>query len=78
MPVRKFRSIQDMPDDDWLLPGSPELFAAIRSVWDFSARTCPYAPPRGVYRHRGVEEARALRASWEREAFERARARRHR
>lgn len=70
MPVRKYRSIYEMPDDDWLPVGSPELFDAIRSVWGFSARTCPWAPPPGVYKHRSIREARALREQWERQAFE--------
>ena len=65
MPVRKFRSVEAMDEPRWHPPGSPELLAAIRRVWDFAARTNPRTFPPGVYRHRSIEEAFAQRLRWE-------------
>jgi hypothetical protein len=70
MPVRKFRDVSEMEDTLWRKPGDPELFRAIASVWDFAARTCPRHFPPGVYRHRSIEEAEALRESWEEADFQ--------
>jgi hypothetical protein len=65
MPVRKFRSVQEMEDSLWRPPGEPALWRAIESVWDFAARTCPRKFPPGVYKHRDIEEAQRLREQWE-------------
>jgi hypothetical protein len=70
MPVRKFRDVSEMEDTLWREPGDPELFRAIASVWDFAARTCPRRFPPGVYRHRSIEEAKALREKWEEADFQ--------
>ena len=35
MPVRKFRSVEEMPGNVRYEPGSPELFRAIRALWEF-------------------------------------------
>jgi len=69
MPVRKFRDVSEMEDTPWREPGDPELFRAIAGVWDFAARTCPRNFPPGVYRHRSIEEAKALREKWEEADF---------
>lgn len=65
MPVRKFRSLQEMEDSLWRPVGSPELLRAITAVWEFAERTCPLSFPPGVFRHRSVEEAGAQRPAWE-------------
>lgn len=70
MPIRKFRGPEGMEDSLWYEPGSPELARAIRRVWDFARRTCPRKFPPGVYRHRTIEEAQALREQWEAANFE--------
>ncbi len=70
MPVRKFRSLQEMEDSLWREPGEPELLKAIRSVWSFAARTCPRRFPPGVYKHRSLEEAQRQREIWEEESFQ--------
>ena len=70
MPVRKFRDVSEMEDTLWREPGDPELFRAIAGVWDFAARTCPRRFPPGVYRHRSIEEAKALREKWEEADFQ--------
>jgi hypothetical protein len=69
MPVHKFRDVAEIKDR-WYAPGSKELAAAIRRVWDFARRTCPQRFPRGVFKHRTVEAASALRDEWERASFE--------
>ncbi len=63
MPVRKFRDVSEMEGNTWLEPGSPELFRMIRAVWDFAERTAPVRFPRGVFKHRTIEEKQALRES---------------
>lgn len=68
MPVRKFRTLQDMEDSLWREPG-PELWRAIDAVWSFAAETCPRRFPPGVYRHRTLEEAQRQRDLWEEENF---------
>lgn len=69
MPVRKFRDVSEMEDTLWRKPGDPELFRAIAAVWDFAARTVPRHFPPGVYRHRSIEDAEALREKWEEADF---------
>ena len=70
MPVKKFRSLQDMEDSLWHEPGDPALWQAIRNVWGFARRTCPQRFPPGVYRHRSIEEAQLQREVWEHESFQ--------
>ena len=69
MPVRKFRSLQDAEDSLWRAPGDPGLWRAMRSVWDFAARTCPRRFPPGVHKHETIEDAQALRERWEEQDF---------
>ncbi len=68
MSVRKFRDVSEM-EDTWRKPGDPELFRAIAGTWDFAARAFPRHFPPGVYRHRTIEEAKALRDKWEEADF---------
>jgi len=70
MPLRKFRSLEEMEDSLWREPGDPALWAAIRRVWDFAARTCPRRFPPGVHKHRSIDEAQALRDRWEERDFQ--------
>jgi hypothetical protein len=75
MPLRKFRSIEEMEPGPWLPPGSSELARAIRGVWGFGTRTLrPQFPP-GLHLHRSFEEAREVGEAWERERFRARRAR---
>ncbi|HEX7153949.1 MAG TPA: hypothetical protein VF618_20840 [Thermoanaerobaculia bacterium] len=80
MPVRKFRSIEEMNRDvRWAETGDPSIPRRIAQLWDFSERllgdvgTCI---PRGVRKYRSVEEAQADRDRWEQERVDRLRARR--
>ena len=65
MGVRKFRDVSEMEDALWREPGDPDLPSAIASVWDFAARTVPRRFPPGVYLHRSIEDAKALKERWE-------------
>jgi hypothetical protein len=68
MGVKKFRDISEMKDY-WFTRGSPELFAAWRHTWGLSDRICRLTFPPGVYKHRTIEDAQTLRATWERANF---------
>jgi hypothetical protein len=70
MPVRKFRSLQEMEDSLWHEPGTPELWRAIASVQRFAERTCPRHFPPGLYKHRNIEEAQHQRELWDEANFQ--------
>jgi hypothetical protein len=76
MPVEKFRDVSEMEGNTWYEPGDPRLFDAIRAVWDLAARITQPSFPAGVYKHRSIEEANALREEWDRANFEAFRERR--
>lgn len=69
MPVRKFRSVEEMEGPHWYEPGDPALFRALRRVWSLHARTVQPRFPPGVYRHRSVEEMNALQERWDEANF---------
>ncbi|HEV3457178.1 MAG TPA: hypothetical protein VHG32_11515 [Thermoanaerobaculia bacterium] len=69
MPVRKFRSLEEMEDARWHEPGDPALWQAIDRVWRFAAETCPMRFPPGVYHHRSIEEAKQQRELWDEANF---------
>jgi len=56
MPVRRFRSVQEMNQPVWRKPGDPELYRAIKQIWDFGMRTQKKRFRPGVRRFRSVEE----------------------
>ncbi|OGA51952.1 MAG: hypothetical protein A3G25_14880 [Betaproteobacteria bacterium RIFCSPLOWO2_12_FULL_63_13] len=64
MPVRKYRSIYEMPDETWREPGDPLLYRAIREVWDFGRRTSGRRYRPGVYRFRSIEEMDVAQSDW--------------
>ena len=65
MPVRKFRSIEEMGDNAWLDPDDPRLAAVIRAVWDRSRRLTPPRPRPGVRKYRSVDAMKAADRAWE-------------
>jgi hypothetical protein len=75
MPVRKFRSVEEMERPHWREPGDPSLYRTMARLWAFGQRTAAYRFPPGVYRHRSVEELNAQTAVW---SAERVRAPLHR
>ena len=58
MPIRKFRSIEEMKRDHpiWRRPGDPMLYRAIAFVWEVARRTNPRRFPPGVHKYPSVED----------------------
>lgn len=78
MPVRKFRSVEEMSDelgDEPWLPVGPDLWRALGNLEALAARTTNHHFPPGVYRHRSIEEAQAQRERWQAENVRRYQAR---
>jgi hypothetical protein len=76
MPVRRFRSAEEMNQPRWREPGDPALVRAIASVWGFGQRTVARHFPPGIYRHRSIESLNEQTDAWaasDFEAFRRAR-----
>lgn len=63
MPVRKFRSVEEMNQPVWRAAGDPELYRAIQAVWDFGKRTSGRRFKPGVRRFRSIVEMSAARES---------------
>jgi hypothetical protein len=59
MPVRKFRTVEQMNQPVWRSPGDPELYRTIAGLWEMGRRlqTRPFVP--GVRRFRSVDELEA-------------------
>jgi hypothetical protein len=74
MPVKKFRDVSEIGESSYE-PGSRQLYEVIRHVWGLSDLICPQQFPEGVFRHRSIEDAEALRETWEEANFQRHRAR---
>jgi hypothetical protein len=56
MPVRKFRSVEEMNQPIWRQSGDPALFQAIAAVWAFGRSTRSHNASPGVRRFRSVSE----------------------
>lgn len=56
MPIRKFRTVEDMSAEVWRRPGDPELYRVMASLWSFGARTQRSRIPAGVRRYRSIHE----------------------
>ncbi|MHB8798606.1 MAG: hypothetical protein ACYDBY_09120 [Thermoanaerobaculia bacterium] len=76
MPVRKFRSIQEMKANRGYDRDDPHLPRIIEGIWDFGRRTAGLRFPPGAHRYRTVEEMNARTAEWADENFRAFRARR--
>lgn len=64
MPVRKFRSVEEMDGYRWYEAGDPALYRAIRRVWELGYRTIQPRFPPGVFKHRSIESMNALQETW--------------
>lgn len=62
MPVRRFRSVEEMNQPVWRSPGDPELREAIRRVWEFGLRTRVTRLEPGVRKFRSLDEMHATSA----------------
>jgi hypothetical protein len=67
MPVRKFRSIEDMPGETWHAPGDPRLYRTLAQLWATSRQLCPRQFPAGVFKHRSIDDMNRQRDEWDRE-----------
>jgi hypothetical protein len=67
MPVRKFRSVEQMPPP--AVFGEPLDPANLRLACELSSTALRFAPrrfPSGVHRYRSIADASARREAWER------------
>jgi hypothetical protein len=67
MPVRKFRSVAEMPPAALREPRDPANIVLACQLSDLAARLRPRRFPPGVHRYRSVEAASLARERWERE-----------
>ncbi len=58
MPVRKFRSVEEMNQPTWHRPGDPALSHAMSVIWDFARRANPRRFAPGVVRFASAEQMR--------------------
>lgn len=69
MPVRKYRSIEDVPSALILDDGdASEAFRLACELSELTARLSGWNPPSGVHKFRSLEDAQAQRLAWERAA----------
>jgi len=64
MPIRKFRSIEEMNAADselWCAEPDAAYYQRVRQLWEASARLNPRTWPKGVFKFRSIEEAQAQR-----------------
>jgi hypothetical protein len=61
MPVRKFRSAEEMNQAVWRQLGDPALARAMASIWEFGRRQRPQQFTPGVRKFRSIEEMKAAR-----------------
>ncbi len=77
MPIRKYRSLEEMNRDHrWLAAGDPSIPRKIRYLWDMSERLVEpvgLCIPRGVRKYRSIEEANEERDRWEQERVDKLR-----
>jgi hypothetical protein len=64
MPVRKFRTVDEMNAPVWREPGDPALAKAMAGLWDVARRTHRRRYPPGVHKHRSIEELQSVQAEW--------------
>jgi hypothetical protein len=62
MPVRKYRSVEEMNQPIWYPVGSTQLAEAIRRVWQFGHRTTRRRFRPGVHRFTSIEDMQAAAA----------------
>jgi hypothetical protein len=64
MPIRKFRTIEEMNAADselWSSKPDAAYYQRVRKLWETSARLNPRTLPKGVFKFRSLEEAQAQR-----------------
>lgn len=56
MPVKKFRSVEDMEAPIWREPGDPALYRAIERLFDLGRRSRLRPPRPGVRKFTSIED----------------------
>jgi hypothetical protein len=64
MPVRKFRSVEEMEAPQWRAPGDPALFRAMAGLWDIGCRTSRRRYPPGVHKHSSIADMDRVQRAW--------------
>lgn len=65
MPVRRFRSVEEMESSVWLAVDDPALARTIAQVWATASRMAPRRFPPGVYKHGSIEDMNRAESEWE-------------
>lgn len=76
MPVRKFRTIEEMNAADrerWLDCADPALADRIAAHWASWSRLVPSNRPRGVRKYRSIEQMNADHDRWKQDRVDRIR-----
>ncbi len=73
MPIRKYRSVDEMPEAPARRAFDPENLALAWSLSEFCYRLRPWRFVPGVHKHRSLEEANRRREEWQRTAVARER-----
>ena len=60
MPVKKFRTVEELNQPIWRRAGDPALFRAIAAVWNFGRLTRSRPIPPGVRKFRSISEMKDL------------------
>lgn len=69
MPVRRFRSVEEMGENARVAPDDPRLAEMIRSVWHLAEQMAPRRFRPGVYKHRSIEELNQQEMLWEEQSL---------
>jgi hypothetical protein len=64
MPVRKFRSVEDMKEPRWRPAGDPELARAFAGLLEIGRRARPRHFPPGVHRYASIEAMQQAQDRW--------------
>ncbi len=75
MPVRKFRSVEEMKGPAALPPLAPDNLRAALSLTEIAYNMRPWRFPPGLYKFRSLEEANRHRTKWEAEMIRAGRTR---
>ena len=65
MPLRKYRSVEEMPAPAWREPLDPRNLRLAGELSTLAARLRPRRFPPGLHKYRSVEEAGRQRERWE-------------
>lgn len=64
MPIRTFRTIEEMNQPHWREPGDPDLLRAIADLWETGRRTSTRTFPPGLHKFTSIEEMQRAQEDW--------------